>query len=75
MDVPISHLSIASSLSEEPPEFPDKIRGMVPDVYLVRVCHFTLMFISLEGYLLMIRRGCSFPAHASQHCLCAGECL
>lgn len=61
----MSHLSIAPSLSEEPPEFPDEICGMVSDVYLLRVCHLPLMLILLEGYLLMSRRGCSFPAHAS----------
>lgn len=61
----VSHLSIAPSLSEEPPVFPDETCGMVPDVYLVRVCHFPLMLILMEGYLLMSRRGCSFPGHAS----------
>lgn len=83
----VSRLGVAPSLAEPPLEFPDEfiawlpVYCMIPNRHLPNEClgrvwHFLLIPVFLEGYLLMSRRGGSFPSYVEskdRYLLCAGS--
>lgn len=85
----VSRLAVAPGLAEPPLKFPDgiiprlAICRMVPNTHLPneglgRVYRFLLVSAFLEGYLLMGRRGGSFPSYVSPEmdipCVLGGAC-